>query len=66
LAFSKSVLGIGGARSLSKIFSYSRTSIAEMIDNWKSCPDEDVGWCLLCDGPIRSENDIMPNSNTHN
>jgi hypothetical protein len=23
-------------------------------------------WCLLCDGPIRSENDIMPNGNTHN
>jgi hypothetical protein len=41
-------------------------NIAEMIDNWENCPDEDVGWYLLCDGPIRSENGIMPNSNTHN
>ena len=25
----------------------------EMFDNWQSCPDENVGWCLLCDGPIQ-------------
>jgi hypothetical protein len=29
-------------------------------------PDENVGWCLLCDGPIRSEKEMIKNSNTHN
>jgi hypothetical protein len=33
----------------------------EMLENWESCPDENVGWCLLCDGPIRSEKDQIPN-----
>jgi hypothetical protein len=38
----------------------------EMLDNWVACPDENVGWCLLCDGPIRSAQDLIPNSDTHN
>jgi hypothetical protein len=42
------------------------SNIEEMLDNWTSCPEENVGWCLLCDGPIRSEKDLIPNSNTHN
>jgi hypothetical protein len=29
-------------------------------------PDENVGWRLLCDGPIRTERNLFPNSNTHN
>jgi hypothetical protein len=41
-------------------------NIMEMLDNWESCPDENVGWCLLCDGPIRSAQDVIPNSATHN
>lgn len=41
-------------------------NIAEMLDNWTSCAEENVGGCLLCDGPIRSENEIMPTGNTHN
>jgi hypothetical protein len=41
-------------------------NLMEMLDNWESCPDENVGWCLLCDGPIHSEKDLIPNSNTHN
>jgi hypothetical protein len=41
-------------------------NIMEMLDNWESCPDENVGWCLLCDGPIRCEKDMIPNTNTHN
>jgi hypothetical protein len=28
--------------------------IEEMLDNWASCSQENVGWYLLCDGPIRS------------
>jgi hypothetical protein len=41
-------------------------NLEEMLDNWESCPDENVGWCLLCDGLIRSAQDLIPNSNTHN
>ena len=41
-------------------------NIDEMLDNWASCPEANVGWCLLCDGPIRSENDLIPKTTTHN
>jgi hypothetical protein len=41
-------------------------NIMEMLDNWESCPEANVGWCLLCDAPIRSAQDLIPNSNTHN
>jgi hypothetical protein len=41
-------------------------NLMEMLDNWVACPDDNVGWCLLCDGPIRSAQDLIPNSNTHN
>jgi hypothetical protein len=41
-------------------------NIEEMLDNWASCAEENVGWCLLCDGPIRSAQDLIPKTNTHN
>jgi hypothetical protein len=41
-------------------------NMMEMLHNWQLCPDESVGWCLLCDGPIRSAQDLIPNTNTHN
>jgi hypothetical protein len=41
-------------------------NLEEMLENWESCPDENVGWCLLCDGPIRSAQDLIENTNTHN
>jgi hypothetical protein len=41
-------------------------NIMEMLDNWETCPDENVGWCLLCDGPIRTAQDLIENTNTHN
>jgi hypothetical protein len=41
-------------------------NIDEMLDNWASSLEENVGWCLLCDGPIGSEKDMIQNSNTHN
>ena len=41
-------------------------NLEEMLDNWEGCPDENVGWCLLCDGPIRSAEDLIPNTSTHN
>jgi hypothetical protein len=41
-------------------------NLEEMLDNWVACPDENVGWCLLCDSPIRSEKDLIQETNTHN
>jgi hypothetical protein len=38
----------------------------EMLRNWENCPDENVGWYLLCDGPIHSAQDQIQNTNTHN
>jgi len=43
-----------------------RQNIVEMVENWESCPYENVGWCLLCDGPIHSAPCLIENSNTHN
>jgi hypothetical protein len=41
-------------------------NLEEMLENWESCANENVGWCLLCDGPIRTEQDLIENTNTHN
>ena len=41
-------------------------NIEEMLENSESCPDETVGWCLLCDGPIRTAQDLIEKTNTHN
>ena len=41
-------------------------NLVGMLHDWQSCSDENVGGCLLCDGPIRSAQDLIPNSNTHN
>jgi hypothetical protein len=35
-----------------------------MLDHWASCAEENVGWCLLCDGPIRTAEDLIPETNT--
>ncbi len=40
-------------------------NIQKMLRNWRSCAAANVGWCLLGDGPIRSE-DLIPKTNTHN
>jgi hypothetical protein len=40
-------------------------NLLEMLDHWENYPQENVGWCLLCDGPIRSEADMIPGTNTH-
>jgi hypothetical protein len=42
-------------------------NLVEMLHDWKAAlTDENVGWCLLCDGPIRSARDLIPKTNTHN
>jgi hypothetical protein len=41
-------------------------NMEEMLLNWASYSGPSVGWCLLCDGPILTENDLIPGTNTHN
>jgi hypothetical protein len=41
-------------------------NLVEMLDSSASCAEENVGRCLLYDGPIRSEKDLIQNSNTQN
>jgi hypothetical protein len=37
----------------------------EMLENWEDCSEENVGWCLLCDGPIESEANMIARTNIH-
>jgi hypothetical protein len=41
-------------------------NLEEMIQNWSSDPEPNIGWCLLCDAAIRTENDLIPGTNAHN
>jgi hypothetical protein len=40
-------------------------NIDEMILNWASSSEHNIGWCLLCDSPIRNEADLIPGTQTH-
>lgn len=37
-----------------------------MLLKWVNYSGLGVGWCLLCDRPILSEEDFIPKTNTHN
>jgi len=41
-------------------------NIEEMLLHWANYEGPKVGWCLLCDRPILSEDDFIPETNTHN
>lgn len=41
-------------------------NLEEMFQNWNNDPGPNIGWCLLCDSAIRSEDDLIPGTNTHN
>ena len=41
-------------------------NLEEMYTRWKDYQGQCVGWCLLCDQPIVSEDDLLPGSSTHN
>jgi hypothetical protein len=41
-------------------------NLEEMVDAWANDPEPNVGWCLLCNSPIRTEDDLIPETNTHN
>ena len=37
----------------------------EMLEAFANYSEERIGWCLLCNSPIRSEADLISNTNTH-
>jgi hypothetical protein len=37
----------------------------EMIESWLAYEGESVGYCFVCDSPIKSEFDIIPRTNDH-
>lgn len=42
------------------------TNLEEMFQHWVESEEPNVGWCLMCDSPIRSEADMIPGTNSHN
>jgi hypothetical protein len=41
-------------------------NMEEMLLHWANYEGPKVGWCFLCDRPILSEDDFIPETNTHN
>ena len=41
-------------------------NLDEMFENWANCEEPNVGWCLLCNSPIRTVADLIGGTNTHN
>jgi hypothetical protein len=37
----------------------------DMLEAWTTSDEPNVGWCLLCNRPIESESDLIPETNTH-
>ena len=40
-------------------------NLEEMFAAFANDTEEKVGWCLLCNSAIRTEDDMIPNTNTH-
>lgn len=38
----------------------------EKLERWIECKKQNVGWSMLCDAPICSADDLIPDTNTHN
>jgi hypothetical protein len=40
-------------------------NLMEMLEAWRTSEEPHVGWCLLCNRPIKCEADIIAGTNTH-
>jgi hypothetical protein len=40
-------------------------NLKEMTEAWIASTEPSVGWCLLCNRPIKSKNELIPQTNTH-
>lgn len=41
-------------------------NLEEMFEAWSACKENNVGWCLLCNSAIRTAEDLLPGTSTHN
>ena len=41
-------------------------NMEEMLEHFFEHRAEVLGWCLLCDSAIRTEDDLLPGTDTHN
>jgi hypothetical protein len=41
-------------------------NLEEMMENWAYSREEKVGWCLLCNSAIRTAEDLIHGTDTHN
>jgi hypothetical protein len=39
--------------------------LEDMLNRWAMSEEPNVGWCLLCDRPIRDLNDLIQGTNLH-
>jgi hypothetical protein len=40
-------------------------NLMEMMEAWITSTEPNVGWCLLCNRPIKCKDDLIPDTNTH-
>jgi hypothetical protein len=40
-------------------------AIADMLKRWALSEEPNIGWCFVCDRPIRDLNDLIPGTNFH-
>lgn len=40
-------------------------NLEEMIESWLAYEGKSVGYCFVCDSPIKSEFDIIPGTDDH-
>ena len=41
-------------------------NLEQMYQNWIDCDEPNIGWCLMCNSPIRSADDLIPGTSSHN
>lgn len=41
-------------------------NLEEMFKSWVDDPGPNIGWCLMCNSAIRTENDLIPGTYSHN
>ena len=40
-------------------------NLMDMMEAWRTSTEPSIGWCLLCNRPIKCEDDLIPETNTH-
>ena len=40
-------------------------NLMEMLEAWETSTEPNIGWCLMCNRPIRCMDDMIPETDTH-